>query len=98
MKVLVADSFEQSGIDGLKAAGCDVVYRPDLKDDTLTQALSLAYTLALSPVLPIREVTMTRGLRALESEVSEYSRLEVVVMGRLRRRLGCRGLIEACNA
>jgi len=39
MKVLVADTFEQSGIDGLKAAGCDVVYQPDLKDDTLTQAL-----------------------------------------------------------
>ncbi len=39
MKVLIADTFEQSGIDGLKAAGCDVVYQPDLKDDTLTQAL-----------------------------------------------------------
>ena len=39
MRVLVADTFEQSGIDGLKAAGCDVVYQPDLKDDTLTQAL-----------------------------------------------------------
>jgi len=39
MRVLVADTFEQTGIDGLKAAGCDVVYQPDLKDDTLTQAL-----------------------------------------------------------
>jgi D-3-phosphoglycerate dehydrogenase len=39
MKVLIADSFEPSGIDGLKAAGCDVVYQPDLKDGTLTQAL-----------------------------------------------------------
>ena len=39
MKVLIADKFEQSGIDGLKAAGCEVVYQPDLKDDTLTQAL-----------------------------------------------------------
>src|SRR5712691_1731495 len=39
MKVLIADTFEQSGIDGLKAAGCEVVYQPDLKDDTLTQAL-----------------------------------------------------------
>jgi D-3-phosphoglycerate dehydrogenase len=39
MKVLVADTFEQSGIDGLKAAGCNVVYQPDLKDGTLTQAL-----------------------------------------------------------
>ena len=39
MKVLVADKFEKSGIDGLKAAGCDVVYEPDLKDDALTQAI-----------------------------------------------------------
>jgi D-3-phosphoglycerate dehydrogenase / 2-oxoglutarate reductase len=39
MKVLVADKFEQSGIDGLKAAGCEVIYQPDLKDDALTQAI-----------------------------------------------------------
>jgi D-3-phosphoglycerate dehydrogenase len=39
MKVLIADTFEQSGIDGLTAAGCDVVYKPDLKDHTLTEAL-----------------------------------------------------------
>jgi D-3-phosphoglycerate dehydrogenase / 2-oxoglutarate reductase len=39
MRVLVADKFEQSGIDGLKSAGCDVVYQPDLKDDALSQAL-----------------------------------------------------------
>jgi D-3-phosphoglycerate dehydrogenase len=39
MKVLVADKFEQSGIDGLEAAGCDVLYQPDLKDETLTTAI-----------------------------------------------------------
>src|SRR5690348_3881371 len=39
MKVLVADKFERSGLDGLKAAGCDVVYEPDLKDQTLLDAL-----------------------------------------------------------
>ena len=39
MKVLVADKFEQSGIDGLKAAGCDVAYEPDLKDDALRDAI-----------------------------------------------------------
>ena len=39
MKVLVADTFEQSGIDGLKAAGCEIVYQPELTDDALTQAL-----------------------------------------------------------
>jgi len=40
MKVLVADKFEKSGIEGLKAAGCEVVYEPDLKDDALTQAIA----------------------------------------------------------
>jgi D-3-phosphoglycerate dehydrogenase len=39
MRVLVADKFEQSGIDGLKAAGSEVIYQPDLKDDALTAAI-----------------------------------------------------------
>ena len=39
MKVLVADKFEQSGLDGLKAAGCDVVYQPDLADQALADAI-----------------------------------------------------------
>src|SRR5437764_818675 len=39
MKVLVADKFEPSGIDGLKAAGCEVLYQPDLKDDALRTAI-----------------------------------------------------------
>ena len=39
MKVLIADKFEQSGIDGLKAAGCEVLYQPDLKDEALTAAI-----------------------------------------------------------
>jgi D-3-phosphoglycerate dehydrogenase / 2-oxoglutarate reductase len=40
MKVLVADKFEKSGIEGLKAAGCEVVYEPDLKDDALAKAIA----------------------------------------------------------
>jgi D-3-phosphoglycerate dehydrogenase len=39
MRVLIADKFEQSGIDGLKAANCDVVYHPDLKDEALASAM-----------------------------------------------------------
>ena len=39
MKVLVADSFEASGLEGLKAAGCEVVYDPDAKDDRLIEAV-----------------------------------------------------------
>ena len=39
MLVLIADKFEPSGVDGLKAAGCEVVYQPDLKDDGLRRAI-----------------------------------------------------------
>jgi D-3-phosphoglycerate dehydrogenase len=39
MKVLIADKFERSGVDGLQAAGCEVLYQPDLKDDALTAAI-----------------------------------------------------------
>jgi D-3-phosphoglycerate dehydrogenase len=39
MKVLVADAFEKSGIDGLTAAGCEVVYQPELKDEGLAEAI-----------------------------------------------------------
>jgi D-3-phosphoglycerate dehydrogenase / 2-oxoglutarate reductase len=40
MKVLIADKFEKSGLEGLKGAGCDVAYEPELKDDALTQAIA----------------------------------------------------------
>src|SRR5258707_602708 len=39
MKVLVADTFEQTGIDGLTSAGCEAVYQPDLRDDRLAGAI-----------------------------------------------------------
>jgi D-3-phosphoglycerate dehydrogenase len=39
MKVLIADTFESAGVAQLTAAGCDVVYRPDLKDAALAQAI-----------------------------------------------------------
>ena len=39
MKVLVADPFEKSGLEGLAAAGCDVVFEPALKEEALATAL-----------------------------------------------------------
>lgn len=39
MKVLVADKFEKSGIDGLAGAGCEVLYEPELKDDALVESI-----------------------------------------------------------
>src|ERR687898_961337 len=40
MKVLVSYKFEQSGIEGLKAAGCEVISDPHLKDDALGEAIA----------------------------------------------------------
>src|SRR5688572_10090702 len=40
MKVLVADTFETTGIEGLKAAGCEVISDPDLKDEALKDAIA----------------------------------------------------------
>ena len=55
MKVLIADKFEKSGLDGLKAAGCEVVYLPDLKDDALTAAIRDT----TADVLVVRSTTVT---------------------------------------
>ena len=55
MKVLVADSFEKSGIDGLVAAGCEVVYKPELKDE----ALALAIRDTAADVLVVRGTAVT---------------------------------------
>jgi D-3-phosphoglycerate dehydrogenase / 2-oxoglutarate reductase len=40
MRILIADKFEQSGRDGLEQLGCEVVYQPDVKDDSLTAAIT----------------------------------------------------------
>ncbi len=58
MRVLVADQFERSGLDGLAAIGCDVVYDPALKDAAL--AAALAETRA--EVLVVRSTKVTEAI------------------------------------
>ena len=58
MKVLIADKFEQSGIDGLKAAGCEVVFEPDLKDATLVEAIGKTQ----ADVLVVRSTVVTEPM------------------------------------
>lgn len=58
MRVLIADKFEQSGQDGLKAAGCDVSYKPGLKDDALAAEID-----RLKPeVLVVRSTKVTEPI------------------------------------
>ncbi len=60
MRVLIADKFEQSGIDGLKAAGCEVSYQPGTKD----QALADAVASFKAEVLVVRSTTVTEPILA----------------------------------
>src|SRR5438477_2455609 len=39
MKILIADKFPEGGISELKAAGFEVTYDAELKDESLTQAV-----------------------------------------------------------
>src|SRR5262249_8919294 len=58
MRVLVADKFEKSGLEGLKAAGCAVAYEPDLKDDALTEAIGKSG----ADVLVVRSTKVTSAM------------------------------------
>ena len=40
MRVLVADKFEQSGLDGLTGLGCEVSCEPGLKDQALAERVA----------------------------------------------------------
>ena len=57
MLVLIADKFEQSGLDGLKAIGCEISYQAELKDDTLVAAIAAAQP----------DVLVVRGTKVTES-------------------------------
>src|SRR5271163_1913588 len=60
MRVLIADKFELSGLEGLKSAGCDVSYQAGLKDDALAKAVG-----DLQPdVLVVRSTTVPEAVLA----------------------------------
>jgi D-3-phosphoglycerate dehydrogenase / 2-oxoglutarate reductase len=56
--VLVADAFERSGIDGLRAAGCQVVHEPALEGDALVDALGRT----AADVLVVRSTKVTEAM------------------------------------
>jgi D-3-phosphoglycerate dehydrogenase len=58
MKVLIADKFEQGGLDALQALGLEVYYQPDLKDATLAEALSSTR----ADVLVVRSTKVTDAI------------------------------------
>jgi len=60
MIVLVADKFEKSGLDGLAALGCDVIFEPDLADEALAEAVAARG----AGVLVVRSTKVTEPMLA----------------------------------
>jgi len=68
VKVVIADKFEQSGIDGLRKVGCDVLYQPDLKDAALADAVRATGA----------DVLVVRGTK-VTADVLDAGRLSLIV-------------------
>jgi D-3-phosphoglycerate dehydrogenase len=58
MKVLIADAFEASGLEGLKAAGCEVIYAPGTSGDELVRLLQSSG----AEVLVVRSTRVTEAM------------------------------------
>lgn len=58
MKVLVADKFEKSGLEALKAVGCTVLFEPDASGDSLVEAIRTSQ----APVLVVRSTQVTEAM------------------------------------
>ena len=69
MKVLIADEFQQDGVDTLTGAGCNVVAEPSLVGDELQSAVA-----RVDP-----QVLIVRGTQVTEAMLQASERLSVVV-------------------
>ena len=58
MKILVADTFEASGLEALKADGCEVLYEPALAGEGLVRAIESSG----ADVLVVRSTEVTEGM------------------------------------
>jgi len=58
MTILIADKFEKSGIDGLRAIGCEVVFDANLKGESLAAALKSS----AAQVLIVRSTEVTEAM------------------------------------
>lgn len=68
MRVLVADKFEKSGLEGLKEIGTEVLYEPDLKDEALGSRIKESGA----------EVLVVRGTK-VTGEMMEGSKLRLII-------------------
>ena len=69
MKVLVADKFEDAGLAGLKALGCEVLYEPKLEGAALGERLAASGA----------EVLVVRSTKVTAAEIEKASGLALIV-------------------
>jgi D-3-phosphoglycerate dehydrogenase / 2-oxoglutarate reductase len=85
VRVLIADKFEQSGLDGLAAIGCDVSYQPGLKDQALTEEVECSRP----EVLVVRSTKVTEAilsagaLKLVVRAGAGYNTIDVAAASRL---------------
>jgi D-3-phosphoglycerate dehydrogenase len=69
MRVLVADKFEEAGLNGLRALGCEVVYEPKLEGETLGARLKETRA----------DVLVVRSTKVTAAEMENASDLSLIV-------------------
>lgn len=69
MRVLVADKFEETGLEGLRALGCEVYYEPKLEGEALGWRLRDTGA----------EVLVVRSTKVTAAEMDQGKRLSLVV-------------------
>jgi len=84
MRVLIADKFEQSGRDGLDAAGCDYSYQPDVKEESLVEAVrSYAPEVLVVRSTKVTEPMMEAGpLKLVVRAGAGYNTIDVAAASR----------------
>jgi D-3-phosphoglycerate dehydrogenase / 2-oxoglutarate reductase len=84
MRVLIADKFEQSGLDGLKAGGCEVLYQPGLKDAALASAIGeLRPEVLVVRSTPVAESALIAGaLKLVVRAGAGYNTIDVATASR----------------
>lgn len=66
MKVLIADKFQQWGVDALEQAGCGITYEPALEGESLREAVASMHC----AVLVVRSTKVTAAILAASDELA----------------------------
>lgn len=85
MRVLIADKFEQSGIEGLTAAGCEVIFEPTLSDQALVEAVAAkAPHVLIVRATKVPEAALAAGpLELVVRAGAGYNTIDVAAASRL---------------